>query len=89
MNMIERIAIGQAAFDGRKLIEMPRQDRERYRQRARLMLEELMTPTDEMCSAGCCGDTFDIYWEYAVDGRPGGPADVFTAMISKALEGGE
>ena len=40
-------------------------------------------PTEEMQEAGYGGDTgFDIYWGYAADGRPGGPYDVYGAMLS-------
>lgn len=30
-------------------------------------------------------EDFDIYWSYRADGRPGGPEDVFAAMIDKIL----
>ena len=41
MSIIETIAEGQARFDGRKLIEMPRAERDRYRERAKLALDAM------------------------------------------------
>lgn len=48
MTMIERVAESQANFDGRKLSDMPKGERERYRQRARLAIEAMRVPTPLM-----------------------------------------
>lgn len=52
MNMIERVAESQAKFDGRTLISMPRGERERYIERARLAIEAMRDPTPGMCGFG-------------------------------------
>lgn len=52
MSMIERVAIGQADFDGRPWLSMSRGERERYKQRARAAIEEMGEPTEEMIDAG-------------------------------------
>jgi hypothetical protein len=41
MDLIETMAEHQANFDGRKLIEMPRGERERYRERARIAIADM------------------------------------------------
>jgi hypothetical protein len=62
-NMIERVAESQAKFDGRELIAMPRGERERYRQRARLAIEAMREPTQSMIDAGYdqCDDPIASY----------------------------
>lgn len=48
MTMIERVAEGQAAYDGRTLVAMPRGERERYYERARLAISFMRAPTVRM-----------------------------------------
>lgn len=48
MTMIERVAEGQAKFDGRTLIAMPRGERQRYYERARLAILAIREPSERM-----------------------------------------
>lgn len=77
MTMIERVAESQAKFDGRSLIGMPRGERERYLERARLAIAAMREPTEGMIEAGDIPDC----------DAPHKPADgVWRAMIDAALE---
>lgn len=76
MTMIERVAESQAKFDGRSLIGMPRGERERYLERARLAIAALREPTPEIEDAIRRTDCWDPEehtesyghaWRYAID----------------------
>ncbi|NTA27374.1 hypothetical protein [Allorhizobium ampelinum] len=87
MTKLEEIAEGQAKFDGRTLIGMPRGERDRYMERARLMLECIREPTGGMLKAAL--DACHI----APDNLDSRLADYYCAtkeyqaMIDKILEG--
>jgi hypothetical protein len=49
--MRERIARGQAEFDGRGWLNMPRGERDRYLDRADAAIEAMRKPTVPMCKA--------------------------------------
>lgn len=55
-----------------------------YEGTLRRLIAAMREPTEAMCDVVHDGD-FDIYWEYRADGRPGGPDDVYRAMIDAAL----
>lgn len=69
MNMIEKIAAREAEFDGRELIAMPMADRKRYFQRARLAIETMREPTDEMITArfNALGRGGEVEWNAMID----------------------
>jgi len=52
------------------------------------VLEAIREPTEGMTGAAVYSD-LDIYWGYCADGRPGGPEDVWRAMIDAALGEGQ
>jgi len=51
---------------------------------ARLAIAAMREPTEKMIAAPFEAE-LDIYWAYTADGRPGGPEDVWRAMIDAAI----
>ena len=80
MDMIERVARGQADFDGRGWMAMSRGERGRYIQRARLAIQDIREPTEAMEDAGTL-PTYQWIDESA--------AGVWKRMIDAALKEGE
>lgn len=79
MTKVEEVAEGQAAYDGRTLIGMPRGERERYYERARLAIAAMRIPTASMRTA---------FWD-ADEPTDAGFIAGWAAAIDKALEGDE
>lgn len=52
LNMVERVAHRQALFDKQDWLAMPKYNRERYMERARLFLTIMLEPTDTMRALG-------------------------------------
>lgn len=81
-SMVEKIARGQAEFDGRPWLSMPKTERERYMDRARAALQAIRDPTKEMAAAGreAYADHVDQVSTHMV------VEQTFTAMIDRALK---
>ncbi len=66
-SMVVRIAESQVQFDGRgALTYMPKADRERYLERARLFLRDLREPTQAMLRASTYEFNGDV-WREMID----------------------
>jgi hypothetical protein len=78
--MRERIARGQAEFDGRGWLNMPRGERDRYLDRADAAIEAMREPTEAMVNAG-----YDV--GYSPDPLPCDA--VWKAMIDAAISEGK
>lgn len=50
---------------------------------ARAVIEAMREPTEAMIKPTY---DLDVYWGYYADGRPGGPDDVWRAMLDAALQ---
>jgi hypothetical protein len=70
--------------EGREDEEAERQTAVQTMTERRVALLALREPTEAMESAAFAAD-LDIYWSYEADGRPGGPKDVWRAMIDAAI----
>ena len=84
MTMRERIARGQAEFDGRGWLNMHSADRKRYLQRADLFLAAIREPTEAMVKAGVA-HSYDI----GIDLEPGGVAWFHEVLIDAAISEGK
>lgn len=91
--MIELVAESQAKFDGRSLIGMPRGERERYLERARLAIAAMREPTEGMLAGTEAPGAWGAEPRFVVPvGYENGPiyreqcAEIYQAMIDAALE---
>lgn len=84
-DMIERVAKSQADFDVRPWLSMPRYQRERYIERAKLFLRDISDPTEAMIAAGLNCDEWAEGSDNAVEMMTG----IFKAMITAALIDGK
>lgn len=75
MSLIEKIAAGQAEFDGRELIAMPRVERERYMERARLALKAMQEPPEAFRPDYAHPAFFNTLWR-----------DTFDAVLKEASD---
>lgn len=84
MTKLEQVAESQAKFDGRSLAGMPKGERGRYIERARLAIEAMREPTEEMIDAG--DDIVSGGANYAPDRPLPTLRNAYSAMIDAALK---
>lgn len=82
--MVERVARAIAKDRAEPWDDLSEDDRSSFIETGRAAIEAMREPTGDMVEA-VYGGHFDVYWSYESDGRPGDPADIFTAMINAAL----